>query len=47
MDRLSPVSGLVGALVGAGLSYLATHRAEAKRRPTATKRALKPSRTKP
>ncbi|MDX2820869.1 hypothetical protein Sipo8835_10765 [Streptomyces ipomoeae] len=30
MDWLSPVSGLVGALVGAGLSYLATHSAQAK-----------------
>lgn len=30
MDWLSPVSGLVGALVGAGLSYLATHRAQTK-----------------
>ncbi|WP_126900575.1 hypothetical protein [Streptomyces sp. WAC 01325] len=30
MDWISPVSGLVGALVGAGLSYLGTHRAQAK-----------------
>ncbi|WP_435238208.1 hypothetical protein [Streptomyces sp. YPW6] len=30
MDWLSPVSGLVGALVGAGVSYLATHQAQAK-----------------
>ncbi|MFE9764774.1 hypothetical protein ACFYPC_09625 [Streptomyces sp. NPDC005808] len=30
MDWLSPVSGLVGALVGAGLSYFGTHRAQVK-----------------
>src|SRR5689334_12891634 len=29
MDWLSPVSGLVGALVGAGVSYLATRQAQA------------------
>ncbi|WP_326669058.1 hypothetical protein [Streptomyces canus] len=30
MDWISPVSGLVGALVGAAASYLGTHRAQAK-----------------
>ncbi|MFJ4700625.1 hypothetical protein ACIP5N_21395 [Streptomyces sp. NPDC088768] len=30
MDWLSPVSGLVGALVGAAASYLGTHKAQAK-----------------